>query len=204
VSTPGLRVIKLGGSLLDLNGLADRLQSWLAAQSPMRSLIIVGGGRLADEIRSACERHDLDDATAHWLCVGLLGVTSELVHRLLPGWRLVRRYEELPAALAVDKPVLFDTEQFLRETEPMLPGTALPQSWDATSDSIAARVAAVLDADELVLLKSSLPEAATISEMSQSGYVDRFFPTAAAGLRSVRAVNLRGDGFPEVRLRAGA
>jgi aspartokinase-like uncharacterized kinase len=204
VSTPGLRVIKLGGSLLDLDGLADRLQSWLATQSPTRCLIIVGGGRLADEIRGACLRHHLDDVAAHWLCVRLLGVTSELVHRLLPSWRLVKRYEELPAALAVDKPVLFDTEQFLREMEPMLPGTALPQSWDVTSDSIAARLAAVLDADELVLLKSSLPTAATMIETRESGYVDRFFPTVAAALRSMRAVNFRGGGFPELQLRAGA
>ena len=62
-----------------------------------------------------------------------------------------------------------------------------------TSDSIAARLAEVLGADEVVLLKSQDPPSqASLAELAASGYVDAWFPEAAAGL-SVRLVNLRSE-----------
>jgi hypothetical protein len=77
----------------------------------------------------------------------------------------------------------------------------LPRTWDVTSDSIAARLAALLDADELVLVKSCLPTGElTPGVVAQRGYTDRYFPRAVAGVRVVRCVNLRADGHPEVRL----
>jgi aspartokinase-like uncharacterized kinase len=55
-----------------------------------------------------------------------------------------------------------------------------------TSDSIAARIAGILDAEELVLLKSADPPA-----QLQPPYVDEYFVQAAEGLTCVRSVNLR-------------
>ena len=78
----------------------------------------------------------------------------------------------------------------------------LPHSWDVTSDSIAARLAVLAGADELVLLKSGLPAGSlTLAQAAETGYVDRYFPVAAAGVPRVRCVNLRADGFPEAVLR---
>ena len=69
--------------------------------------------------------------------------------------------------------------------------TALPESWDVTSDSIAAHVAHRLQAAELVLLKSTAaPDAASAEVLSAAGYVDAYFPQAAGEL-FVRCVNLR-------------
>ena len=70
-----------------------------------------------------------------------------------------------------------------------------------TSDSIAARLAVRLGAGELVLLKSSLPAAgSTLPGAAETGYVDAYFPTAAAEVPRVRCVDLRADDFPEVCL----
>jgi hypothetical protein len=96
---------------------------------------------------------------------------------------------------------LFQTEHFLRNEEPRLSSNPLPHNWDVTSDSIAARLAVLACAHELVLLKSSLPRPeATRSEMAQAGYVDRYFPQAAVGVPIIRCVNLRPSELPEVRL----
>src|SRR5262249_22279375 len=46
-------------------------------------------------------------------------------------------------------------------------------------------------ADELVLLKSSSMHATSWQEAADAGFVDRYFPTAAAGVRSIRTFNLR-------------
>ena len=80
------------------------------------------------------------------------------------------------------------------------------QSWDVTSDSIAARIADLLGSDELVLLKSSLPEpqVATLDEAAAAGFVDRCFPCYAAKLPLVRLVNLRDEDLSEIRWGATA
>ncbi len=219
-----LRVVKLGGSLLDFDGLVPALRSWLAGQPAMASLMVVGGGSLADAVRDACARHPLDDEAAHWLCIRLLGVTAELVARLLPEARLIRRLDELHRDKGVgslcweslpgsqekvanqdSRPLhLVEPESFLRDEEPPLGANPLPHTWDVTSDSIAARLAVALGARELVLLKSSLPADASLDEAARSGYVDAYFPRAAQGVPAVRFVNLRAGGFPQVEVRSQA
>jgi aspartokinase-like uncharacterized kinase len=90
----------------------------------------------------------------------------------------------------------------LRHGEPRLPGTRLPANWDVTSDSIAARLAVALRAEELVLLKSTLPDAhLEVEELSQSGLVDTMFPRLCGELPAVRIVNLRADSRAEVLIR---
>jgi len=205
-----LRVIKLGGSLLDFDELAPRLRAWLKAQAPMTNLMLVGGGRLADAIREAYAIHPLSEEAAHWLCIRLLGVTAELAANLLPEARFLKRVHEIGAQREGHSLAILDPEQYLRDEAVLLRQSGwrkiapLPHSWDVTSDSIAARLAQFLRAAELVLLKSSLPEASsTPAQAAEAGYVDRFFPKAAAGLARVRCVNLRSSRFDERELRMG-
>lgn len=189
-----IRVIKLGGSLLEMDGLVERFRAWRAGQAPMRDVMVVGGGRMADAIRDAFARHGLSDEDAHWLCVQAMGVSAALVARLLPEATLVYA----PCEVAASNLAVLAPEAFLRKDESG--PRPLPHTWDVTSDSIAARVADVLGAVELVLLKSALPGASVrLRDWAAAGYVDRFFPSAAAGLRVVRAVNLRDLRFEEAR-----
>ncbi|MBV9124140.1 MAG: hypothetical protein JO112_12340, partial [Planctomycetes bacterium] len=81
------------------------------------------------------------------------------------------------------------------------PGS-LPHGWQVTSDSLAVRVAVVLQARRLILLKSiPIPQETDWSEAGRRGWVDEYF---AEALRSqpglgpgfeVRAVNFR-EGRP--------
>ncbi|MEX2175692.1 MAG: hypothetical protein WD872_15110 [Pirellulaceae bacterium] len=190
-----LRVVKVGGSLLDWPPLAPTLARWLGEQAVAHQVLVAGGGKLADFVRQADRSHCLGEAAAHWLSIDAMSVTARLLAALL-GDRANRLTSlgELQARLAADDmaTVVFDCSLFLRDSEPQASGTALPHTWDVTSDSIAARLAEFLQADELVLLKSQAPPPqATLADLAERGYVDRFFPTAAQAIPAVRSVNLR-------------
>ena len=71
---------------------------------------------------------------------------------------------------------------------------ALPHDWAVTSDSVAARLAVVAEATELVLLKSASPPPGDVAAWAECGYVDAWMPRVLAGTAvRVRAVNLRAD-----------
>lgn len=196
MNTERFRVVKLGGSLLEFDELVPRLRGWLDRQHDARSVLIVGGGAAADLVRQAQRLHHLDDTTAHWLAIDAMSFNTRLVAALFPEAALVNSLDAI-ASVKSASPSLFDPKPFLVAIEPQLPGVKLPVGWQTTSDSIAARIAKVLHADELVLLKSALPEEpCTLSTAAERGYVDPHFPHAAAEL-TIRFVNLRRPAFPE-------
>jgi aspartokinase-like uncharacterized kinase len=59
------RVIKLGGSLLEWTEWVAAFRRWFAGQPAMPSVLIVGGGKLADAIRQWDRVHHLDASDAH-------------------------------------------------------------------------------------------------------------------------------------------
>jgi 5-(aminomethyl)-3-furanmethanol phosphate kinase len=193
------RVIKLGGSLLDGDDLAARLRRWLSVQPPAANVVIVGGGSIVEQVRAFDRLHSLPPAAAHWLAVRAMSLTATLLAELLPEASLVSSLAQIRGSTQSGLLIL-DVERFLREDQDG--SNPLPCCWDVTSDSIAARVATVLHAQELVLLKSALPAGPPSREAwSRAGYVDAYFARVSSGL-GVRAVNLRDDDFPEVQLTA--
>ena len=189
-----LRVVKVGGSLIrhqpdaPAKETVAALKAWLARQAPAVNVLVAGGGEFADVIRRADAAHNLGEEAAHWLCVDALSITAKLLGAVL-SLPVVTRVTELPE----DTPssCIFDAAPFFHEIEFLLFATPLPHTWAVTSDSIAARIAEYFMASELVLLKSCLPGPATM------GYVDDYFPTAAANLPAIRCVNLRSPDFEE-------
>jgi len=213
-----LQVIKLGGSLLSDRGLKDRLTAWLAAEPPARRVMIVGGGPFADAVREADRLHQLGEEASHWLAVKTMSLTARLVHALLRDSRLSSQWDDVAARRQLGSSqqceaeasrdqrqrrfnlTILDPWDFLQAEETSKDLPSLPHCWDATSDSIAARLAVRLGAEELALLKSRLPTSnSTILQASKTGYVDRLFPREAKNLH-VRCVNLRDDRFAEATL----
>jgi aspartokinase-like uncharacterized kinase len=189
-----LRVIKLGGSLLALDDWPRRLADWLVEEPVAANVLLVGGGALADAIRDCDRRFALGEEKSHWLCIRALSMHAEIAATLLGRFaekvQLVRDFESLCQLPRGDLAV-FDPEPFLRDHESRLPGTPLPHTWTATSDSVAARLAECLDASELVLLKSAPPPENPTS--AEAGYVDSHFAVAAKRVRRVRFVDLRSE-----------
>ncbi|MCE9556343.1 MAG: uridylate kinase [Planctomycetes bacterium] len=191
MSTRPLRVVKVGGSLLAFDELRHELREWIDQQSSAVTVFVAGGGAAADLVREAAQRFDLDEEQSHWLAIKAMGLTANLLHVLLPEAAII---DSLAAMRSADDDtwLIVEPEGFLRQEAERLGSDILPHNWDTTSDSIAARIAEALDADELVLLKSrTLPGDGSWLNAAEEGFVDPYFPVAAAGLRHVRAVNLR-------------
>src|SRR5690606_29812039 len=137
--------------------LAQALERWLSQQTIGRWILIAGGGELAEVIRNADKTHHLGQKISHQLALETMRVTAKLLSALLPQASWTESLAELHSDLACEGVTIFEVNHFMQKEEPLLPGTKLPEHWDVTSDSIAGRLAVVLSADELVLVKSRLP-----------------------------------------------
>jgi aspartokinase-like uncharacterized kinase len=185
------RVIKVGGSLFDLPDLGARVQNWLKREAKARNIFVAGGGRLADEIRRQHELSPFDESRAHWLCLDAMDLMAHILHQRLIGSVLTDKLSDIREPKATQ--TIFKCSVWCGISQHLsgYPGTPLPESWDVTSDSIAARLAIWLRADELMLLKSVDPPSHDLQELSDLGYVDRFLPKLAGELPPWRCVNLR-------------
>jgi aspartokinase-like uncharacterized kinase len=187
-----LVVVKVGGSLLTLPDLAERLSRLRDSRPGMRAVFVVGGGAVADVVRQWDALFNLGEPASHDLALESLNITAGLLTRLLP------------RAVAIES--LRDAEDCWRRGEcpvmrlptwmkgPEADGAVLPHSWDVTSDSLAAWLAIRWGGEELWLLKSiDLPERMTATNAAREGLVDRFFPHLAVKLRNIFWCHLRSE-----------
>jgi len=184
-------VVKVGGSLFDWPELPAELAGFLATRGGDRLVLVAGGGPATDLVRTLDRVHGLGQERAHQLATHSLDLTARLLVALLPGLAVVVEHAGSLEECWDDGllPVLAPRsllEEDDRSADP------LPHTWDATSDSIAARVAVRLGACELVLLKSaSLPPGTDRPQAVRLGLVDPVFPAAARGLGRVAYLCLR-------------
>ena len=200
-----IRVVKVGGSLFDLPDLAERLRQWLSRQTPAHHVLLAGGGSLVDQVRQWHTRQPLDESAAHWMCVDLLTVTAHLLHARLPEIPLIEDDRLLCQRVGQRDCTIFVPATWMRNGEPHLPGTPLPSTWEVTADSIAARLAISLAAEEFVLMKSRLPEKGSnqgIPAFSAAGYVDPMLVRLAGELPTVRFIDVRAESHTELTLNA--
>lgn len=185
-----IRLVKIGGSLFGLDDLADRLRRWLASQSAATNVLVAGGGRRADLVR-ACQS-ELTDREAHWLAIEAMEANARWLSDALAEAKWL---DNLGDVRSINGPLaILSPRRFMWYDDARHPAGALPASWQVTSDSIAARIAEMAAAEELVLLKSAAaPEPATPEHLAAAGYVDAFFPQASRPLLMIRYVNLRAD-----------
>jgi 5-(aminomethyl)-3-furanmethanol phosphate kinase len=211
--TPGLRraggpprarlaVVKLGGS----HALGPHLEDWLQAiAAEAGSIVIVpGGGPFADAVRAAQASMGFDDGAAHAMALMAMAQFGRALQSLNPCLSVTSSRSAIRRALEDGKVPVWSPE-------PMARAAALPESWELTSDSLAAWLAGALRAGQLVLVKHSRFEAAAcdVHDLVARGVVDPLFPRflgqsgarawLAASTDSARlSEGLRRPIFPEI------
>lgn len=201
----GVSVLKLGGSLLGLADLPDRLRAVLARLDGEQPLLICGGGAAADVVRQWHATHRLDEEQSHWLAMDAIRLNQRLLLTLMPELELVSNRAAAETVLRRGRLPLLDLMAFV-SIEESAPGvnTKLPHSWDVTSDSLAGWVAIRWPANRLILLKSAeLP--ITEGELSFRDAADRelvdvYFPMLGPDLPPTLWCSLRMEGAAEFHL----
>lgn len=188
-------VVKVGCSLFERPQLPADLKHWLRQQPPALHILVTGAGELAETVRTWQPRFDLSDADSHWLCIDLLSITAKILQHGLCEFPLLTSFAKLQSTIAsAQEPatLIFDVQPFLRDMEPTLPPEPLPHNWDVSSDSIAARLAEVINADELILLKSKPcpDDQSDFVALSEDRYVDHYFPQIAPRVCKIRLCHL--------------
>jgi 5-(aminomethyl)-3-furanmethanol phosphate kinase len=172
-------VVKVGGSLFDWPGLRTQLPLFLAGLSNKTVIVVPGGGKAADAVRDLDHAFELGDAISHWLALRALTLNAHFLAELMPAVRVVEGLNASRSAWRRGGVTIIDPFRFARGDEAR--PDHLPHTWSATSDSVAARVALVAEAERLVLLKSAMiPAEMDWNEAARAGHVDPEFPKLAA------------------------
>lgn len=163
-----MRVVKLGGSL-ERNGALKRCLDEVALKG---NVVVPGGGDFAEQVRSAQQRWHFDDTAAHAMAILAMQQMAWLLSTINRNFVLAGSVAEIVRQLETGRPVIWCPD--LHE----LDCAGIAASWDITSDSLAAWLAGVLGARELILIKSAnIPQDTDIDELVESGLVDPAFPS---------------------------
>ena len=199
-----VRVVKLGGSLLQRSDTQDRIQRWVQSldTTDWIQVWVVGGGEWVELIREFDRQHRLTADQSHAASIAAMEVTARLVSGWFPEWQVVDSVQELTTTIersgdnqrgrnSSERDPLTWNHLIWYPLASLSRGELdLPASWDVTSDSIAAWLAGRVNADELVLLKSCHRESNQPLDWIQAGLVDRWFGQVCHGGFSIRWVNL--------------
>ena len=185
-------VLKLGGSLLAIPDLMNRLEAVICRLRPSPVLIVPGGGAAADIIRDLDQKLQLSLEKAHRDAIAAMSHNAALLCRLNKSLRLVRNYEEALQVWSECHAAVLDADSFLFSQPDNNTEDSLPASWDITSDSIAGWTARLWQADRIILAKSCDAPETNLSALCLLGMIDRAFATSV-GLVRTEWLNLRSS-----------
>jgi aspartokinase-like uncharacterized kinase len=162
-------VVKIGGSL----AADESLHEWLALIAERgggRVVLVPGGGDFADLVRDAQDAFAFSDAVAHRMAILAMEQFGLMLAGIQPELMPVESLDALHAVVRHGRVPVW------------LPATLtkgaldLPASWDVTSDSLAAWLAATLNAERLLLVKAcAVPTGLDAERAHEHGIVDAAF-----------------------------
>lgn len=134
------QVVKIGGSLFPNYAidLAKKLEN-------TNSLIVLGGGEFANLIRKYDSEINFSQETNHWTAIDCIDIIAKLVNDKVESTKLAYSIDDAIAISNEGFTPIFVVSKFLREDDPF------ECSWDVTSDSIAAYISHLLNANLLIV-----------------------------------------------------
>ena len=161
-------VVKVGGSFARYSRLGDLVRALEMGRG--RVVIVPGGGPFADIVRREQSKIGYDNSSAHRMALlamaqfGFTLASRSLVLKPAASIAAIKRAleeEAVPVWLPLD---ILDGD----------PG--IPESWEVTSDSLAAWLAGRLDASRLIFLKRAAPASLKTSDLVAAGVLDPLTP----------------------------
>ena len=198
-------VIKLGGSYAS----SAQRDNWLDAIDSCagQAILVPGGGPFADAVRAAQRELGFDDSEAHHMALLAMEQYGRALASGRPRFKLASSAEEIHHVLADGGVPVWAPARMV------LAAKNLPESWDLTSDSLAAWLAGVLGVSRLLLVKQVAGSLACCSaaELAAAGIVDLLFPRflgasgaeayiAGPAHHAVAAAAIRRSGPPGSRI----
>ena len=181
-------VVKIGGSLAEDSEQLKALGQKLSELAKKYAFIVVpGGSSFADVVRDFDQRFTLSSDVSHKMAILAMDQFGLLLSNFVPDSRFIHRLEDENFLEAPNTPIFLPSQLMFQEDP-------LENSWDVTSDSIAAYIAIKGHAGKLVLVTDvdgvftsdpkRHPEAVLIEQLSaeellqlkQRTSVDRFLP----------------------------
>lgn len=134
------QVVKIGGSLFP-NYAIDLAKKLVNTNS----LIVLGGGEFANLIRKYDSEINFSQETNHWTAIDCMDIIAKLVNDKVESTKLAYSIDDAIAISDEGFTPIFVVSKFLREDDPF------ECSWDVTSDSIAAYISHLLNANLLIV-----------------------------------------------------
>jgi aspartokinase-like uncharacterized kinase len=139
-------VLKVGGSLAeDPASLAKLCRKLSALAEVHRIAVVPGGGEFADTARKIDKTYKLSDVVAHKMAILAMDQYGFLLSDITPKSYVSHSLEEIINSVKGTLPILLPSKLMFHEDP-------LEHSWNVTSDTIAAYVAQLLDAEKLILV----------------------------------------------------
>lgn len=163
-----LTVVKVGGSFARSKQL-DEIAAQLT-QGGGEVVVVPGGGPFAEAVRREQQKIGFDDRAAHKMA---------LLAMVQFGTLLVSRNPRLVPATGPDAIQKARENGRVPVWMPLglLSGQAhVPESWDMTSDSLAAWFAAQIKAERIIYVKRAAPRSLLLSDLVAAGVLDPLTP----------------------------
>ena len=162
-------VVKIGGSLSH----DPALRGWLTELAEVgggRVVIVPGGGDFADKVRQYQAEWRFNDLAAHNMCLLAMTQYALMMQGLLPELVLASSEAKIRRALRDGRVAVWVPTSLMRdEPDPM-------SNWETTSDSLAAWLSTMLNAERLIVVKSCpIALGEPLESLASSGIVDRRF-----------------------------
>ena len=162
-------VVKIGGSLSH----DPALRGWLTELAEMgggRVVIVPGGGDFADKVRQYQAEWRFNDLAAHNMCLLAMTQYALMMQGLSPELVLASSEAKVRRALRDGRVAIWVPTALMRDEPDAM------SNWDTTSDSLAAWLSTMLNAERLIVVKSCPIELGEpIESIASSGIVDRRF-----------------------------
>ncbi len=143
-----IQCIKIGGGLISHPDELINLMKDLDTLSKSYQLVVIpGGGPFADVVREIYSQYNLSETVAHWMAILAMDQYGFFLSNLSENAVTISSIANIKELALSNKLVMILPFQILYKRDP------LTHSWNVTSDSIAAYIATLINAESLILLK---------------------------------------------------